>query len=232
MNIGKSHIRRATVGTCAAVLASLTVTGGGPTGDHHGGAAGHEPRETRAGKSPATSGDDRSHGRRPPGKDHTGRSFTVRTGLQVAEELDLGTPGRSVGDQFVFSGDLFAADEEDGPPVGTVGGYCVLTEVARNAGQCSLTAVLDEGQITVQGEQEGIPTPRPVTNAVTGGTGKFRNAQGEMELNFLTPPVWELTFSLTDCCPSAKGHKGPAKDKDHEARAPEHPEHPDTPHRK
>ncbi|MDT0343618.1 allene oxide cyclase barrel-like domain-containing protein [Streptomyces litchfieldiae] len=169
MNIRKRRIRRAAVAVCATALTTLTVSGGGPPG---------------GGPQPGDSGRD-------------GRTIRVETNLRVSEELDLGASGRSVGDQFIFSGDLLSVEDSDGSTVGTIGGYCVITEVERNAGQCSLTAVLDGGQITVQGEQEGIPTPSAVTNAITGGTGEFRNAQGEMALEFQTPVVWRLTFTLT-----------------------------------
>ncbi len=36
-----------------------------------------------------------------------------------------------------------------------------------------MTAVLPGGQIGVQGEQAGIPTPATVANAIVGGTGAF-----------------------------------------------------------
>lgn len=190
MSIGKRRTRRAVLAICATVLTSLTVSGGGPPGGGHDDT--QTPSQTQT--PPAAVKDDRSQ---LPDSSAKGRTIRVETRLQVGEELDLGASGRSVGDQFVFSGDLVSAEEPDGPPVGTIGGFCVITELERNAGQCSLTAVLEDGQITVQGEQEAIPTPRPVTNAIAGGTGKFRNAQGEMALKFLTPPVWELTFTLT-----------------------------------
>lgn len=95
------------------------------------------------------------------------RTIRVEAQLQVGEELDLGAPGRSVGDQFIFSGNLLSKRPAD-RVVGRMGGYCVITDLGRNSGQCLITAVLAGGQITVQGEQLGIPTPSPVTNAKIG----------------------------------------------------------------
>ncbi|WP_431045907.1 dirigent protein [Streptomyces sp. P1-3] len=128
---------------------------------------------------------------------NTSHVIHVEANLLVGEELDLGAPGRSVGDQFVFSGNLLSTAKPAGRVVGRFGGFCVITALERNSGQCSTTAVFSGGQITVQGEQTGIPTPSPVTNAITGGTGKFRDAGGEMKLRLLTPATWDLTFHVT-----------------------------------
>lgn len=126
------------------------------------------------------------------------RTIRVEAQLLVGEELDLGAPGRSVGDQFIFSGNLLSTGKSADRVAGRLGGFCVVTDLERNAGQCSTTAVLPEGQIAVQGEQEGIPAfPSPVTNAITGGTGEFRKAQGQMTRRVLTPATWELTFQVT-----------------------------------
>lgn len=126
------------------------------------------------------------------------RTISVEAQLQVGEELDLGATGRSVGDQFIFSGNLVSVEGPEERPVGRFGGFCVITELERNAGQCSSTAVLPEGQITVQGEQTGIPTPSPVVNAITGGTGEFRKARGQVTQEVLTPSTWKLTFEVSD----------------------------------
>ncbi|MEO3765175.1 dirigent protein [Streptomyces sp. B8F3] len=126
------------------------------------------------------------------------RTIRVEARLQVGEELDLGATGRSVGDQFIFSGDLVSTEAPGERPVGRFGGFCVITDLERNAGQCSSTAVLPEGQITVQGEQDGIPAPSPAVNAITGGTGEFRTARGQMTQRLLTPSTWKLTFEVFD----------------------------------
>ncbi|WP_406724262.1 hypothetical protein WJ438_05875 [Streptomyces sp. GD-15H] len=142
-----------------------------------------------------------------PADGSSAKSRTLRVGarLQVGEELDLGATGRSVGDQFVFSGNLVSAEGPEERFVGRFGGFCVLTDLERNAGQCSSTAVLPEGQITVQGEQAGIPVPGPVVNAITGGTGEFRKARGQVTQRVLTPATWQLTFEVFDVQPHRTG---------------------------
>jgi len=126
------------------------------------------------------------------------RTIRVEAQLQVGEEIDLGATGRSVGDQFVFSGKLMSAEGTEGHSVGRIGGFCVIDDLERNAGQCVSTAVLAGGQITIQGEQAGIPAPSPVVNAITGGTGEFRNARGQVVQRVLTPATWRLTFEVSD----------------------------------
>lgn len=183
MKIGKSRIGHAAVVAGAVLVATLTLSGGGPPGGDQGTSA---PLRM----PPAAGKGEPSHA--PP---ISGRStIRVQAGLQVGEELDLGAQGRSIGDQFVFSGTLRSRPGDR--LVGRVGGFCVINDLDRNAGECSLTAVLDGSQIAVQGEQAGIPTPGPVTNAITGGTGRFRHAHGQMTLRALTPSTWNLTFHV------------------------------------
>ncbi|WP_344629825.1 hypothetical protein [Streptomyces glaucosporus] len=142
-----------------------------------------------------------------PAGDSSARSRTIRVEarLRVGEELDLGAAGRSVGDQFVFSGNLVSTGGPEDRLVGRFGGFCVITDLERNAGQCSSTAVLPEGQITVQGEQAGIPVPGPVVNAITGGTGEFREARGQVTQRVSTPATWHLTFEVLDVRPQRTG---------------------------
>jgi hypothetical protein len=185
MNLGKRRIHHAVVATCAVVVTSLAISGGAPHGD------GRDDTPSRP--APMTPKGERPHAPDVPAK---GRTLQLQANVQVSEELDLGAPGRSIGDQFIFRGTLFPTGDPD-RSIGSFSEVCVITDVERNAGQCSLTAVLTGGQLTVQGEQEGIPTPTSVTNAITGGTGEFLNAQGQMTLEVLTAATWAITFQVT-----------------------------------
>ena len=122
------------------------------------------------------------------GKKVTVINLTTRTAQEA--ELDLGTPGFSVGDRFVFSDNVFRG----GRQVGVLGGECTLTRLEPNPlpeGQeptsgtfnCVATIRLPRGQLTLQGlftfsEQAG---PR-VQIAITGGTGAYRTARGHATL--------------------------------------------------
>jgi hypothetical protein len=92
--------------------------------------------------------------------------------------LDLGEAGDSLGDQFVFTDDLFRGGEK----VGILGVVCTAVRAEADAFsiQCVGTAELPKGQITVHGlitfseATEG----EPFEIAITGGTGKYRTAHG------------------------------------------------------
>ena len=113
--------------------------------------------------------------------------------------IDLGEAGDSLGDQFVFSGDLF----RHGKKVGIDGGVCTIVRLepmVSATSQCVATAELPKGQITVQGlltfdeETEGEPSQL----AITGGTGKYKEAQGELTVAQTSETESQLTFKIID----------------------------------
>lgn len=115
---------------------------------------------------------------------HNGHGNTLRlTATQTADEfLDFGAPGPSTGDQIVFADTL----KRDGRNAGEDGGSCTVTTVDGYdslTANCVATLRLHRGQITVQGlvtfNDEG---DRPFTVAITGGTGAYRGASGEMRV--------------------------------------------------
>ena len=88
--------------------------------------------------------------------------------------------GPSAGDRFVFREELF----RDGDRVGRDAGECVLVETqGENATvDCVATLELPGGQITVQGLVDFADPQPPFTIAVTGGTGRYRDADGELTI--------------------------------------------------
>jgi len=134
----------------------------------------------------------------------------VATELQ-SEFLDLGAPGPSLGDEFVFSEIL----RERGREVGTSGGVCTATEVVPPyttiTFHCVATLSLRKGQITLQGlvEIQGDDDTGPWTVAITGGTGKFRGAGGEATIRDVseTRTVYKLRFD-SDKGKKKKRHRG------------------------
>ena len=98
-------------------------------------------------------------------------------------ELDLGKEGFGQGDQFVFADDLF----RDGKKVGDDGGFCTAVRVGPGESatfQCVVTLSLEKGQITVQGlfTSAGEADQSPFVVAITGGTGAYRTARGEVKV--------------------------------------------------
>jgi hypothetical protein len=111
----------------------------------------------------------------------------------------------TLGDEFVFSDDLF--DRKGGTKLGTDGVVCTIvrlqpaTAPTEASLQCQATISLAGGQITVQGLFT-TPTadnsfPPPFDLAVTGGTGDFEGASGHITVEELNETDSNLTVFLT-----------------------------------
>ncbi|MGB3021971.1 MAG: allene oxide cyclase family protein, partial [Methyloceanibacter sp.] len=87
---------------------------------------------------------------------------------------DTGATGDSAGDILTFANDVFDADDKN--KLGTNQGICFRTVVGK-AWECFWTLTLDKGQITVEGP---FYDAGDSMLAVTGGTGDYAGAQGEM----------------------------------------------------
>lgn len=90
---------------------------------------------------------------------------------------DTGAEGDSAGDILTFANEVFDADDK--AKIGTNQGICFRTVVGK-AWECFWTLSLDKGQITVEGPF--YDTGDSVL-AITGGTGDYAAAQGEMALS-------------------------------------------------
>jgi len=110
--------------------------------------------------------------------------------------LDLGEQGDSLGDQIVFSDNLFRG----GKKVGISGASCTLVRLVERVSvtfQCVGTLSLPGGQITVQGLVSFPEADRtPFFVAVTGGTGAYRTALGEMKVTLVSQTEERLTLYL------------------------------------
>jgi hypothetical protein len=124
--------------------------------------------------SAATTTDSSDHGRT------TTLHFIAREVDSV--QLDLGAPGLSLGDEMVSTADAL----QDGRRVGEAHVVCTITRITGTAPsqtvsrQCLVTMPLPRGKITIQGAGSGGPPP--FYSAVTGGTGAYRTARGEVQL--------------------------------------------------
>ncbi len=95
----------------------------------------------------------------------------------------------SVGDVLGFANDLY--DEQNESKVGTDNGQCIRTAVGE-AFECVWTASLDGGQITVEGP---FYDAKDSTLAITGGTGDYKEASGEMSLHARNDKGTEYDFT-------------------------------------
>jgi allene oxide cyclase len=102
--------------------------------------------------------------------------------LEKVDVVDVGAPGDSVGDMTVFTFTVF--DRVGGRRIGGGHGYCVRTEVGV-ANDCTANSSLPGGRIVMQWEE--FDGQRVSRAAITGGTGRYRNARGELRLTSLSP---------------------------------------------
>lgn len=91
--------------------------------------------------------------------------------------IDTGATGDSSGDLLTFANEVF--DAQDKEKVGTDSGWCIRV-VAGKSWECFWTLTLADGQITVEGP---FLDAGDSALAITGGTGKYAGARGEMALH-------------------------------------------------
>src|SRR6476646_9111974 len=108
---------------------------------------------------------------------HHGKAITVIEHATSDTTTDTGATGDSVGDVLTFANELF--DAANAQKVGTDQGYC-LRVVAGASYECTWTSFLPGGQIVVSGP---FYDAKDSTLAITGGTGRYRNARGTMDLH-------------------------------------------------
>jgi hypothetical protein len=104
--------------------------------------------------------------------------------------VDLGEEGDTAGDTLVFSNELFDADNAN--VVGTSAGSCVRTVVGK-AWECTWSNTLENGSLTAQGT---FYDTGDGTFAITGGTGDYSGATGEMKLKKHNEEGTEYEFAF------------------------------------
>jgi len=122
-----------------------------------------------------------------PGDQRGGRTIAV-VEHATTDAVTNGTAGDDVGNILTFANEVF--DSADTQQVGTDQGSCIRLVVGESW-ECSWTTFLPNGQITVQGP---FYDTRDSVLAITGGTGAYRNARGEMELKFHNPAGTKIDF--------------------------------------
>jgi len=127
----------------------------------------------------ASAGHDESH--------HAGRTVAV-VEHATTDAVTNGTAGDDAGNILTFANDVFNA--ADTRKVGSDQGSCTRIVVGQSW-ECTWTTFLPSGQITVEGP---FYDAGDSVLAVTGGTGAYRNARGEMELKYRNPAGTEFDF--------------------------------------
>jgi Allene oxide cyclase barrel like domain len=128
----------------------------------------------------------------------TPKTVTVYTKLAQAALIDVSKPGFSLGDEDIFSDNVFT---KNGSSIGTDGGVCTVIRVLNAAtrsgtDECLITFSLTRGEITTQDLQPTGQFTGIATGAITGGTGRYRGVHGVYTVRFHGPTAATVTFSL------------------------------------
>ena len=121
------------------------------------------------------------------------RTLSLRANFAQATTLDLGDPGPSIGDEQVVSGNLL---DSSGHAAGTFGFTCKWVGFASGTAleACSGWGSIAGGQVTVQGMSSSDTQHH--TWAITGGTGAYRAARGQVLITDLNDTASDVTLEF------------------------------------
>jgi hypothetical protein len=114
--------------------------------------------------------------------------------VAIVTELNLvsvSTKGPSLGDEIVFSQKLL----QDGNEVGHAGAVCTTVSLERQEAQCIATYSFSGGQITAQ-TLIILGSMAPYLVTITGGSGEYEGAEGEIQVSPVSASQGMLTFDL------------------------------------
>lgn len=100
----------------------------------------------------------------------------------------------NLGDRSVFTHALYLDDE----PVGFDGGVCTVVRTEDDAPHilCNVSMNLPDGVISFQTFVREVFPPPPFYASITGGTGAFAGARGEMHIDPASPDTHYYTIYL------------------------------------
>jgi allene oxide cyclase-like protein len=125
--------------------------------------------------------------------------FSPFAPIAANNERDPNSPF-ALGDEIVFHDQLFASGKRVGDDLGS----CVIASLGPPLeANCSLVIRLPDGNLT--GQFVAIQGPEPRQIALTGGTGRYRNAGGEGTLVEFGNGRGRMTLHVLSLVPRGKG---------------------------
>ena len=125
-------------------------------------------------------------------KHGNGGDFKLTGKVVGFTKVDLGDPGQSAGDQQIISMDVFAGTKRVGES------HVVCVTVRAGIVQCDNVTNLPGGQIVATGlVTDAQEEQSPFIQAITGGTGAYRNAHGQLTVSEAGPEPATLTFQIS-----------------------------------
>ena len=121
---------------------------------------------------------------------HASSSITVVERAVTDTYVDVGPSGDSRGDLLTFANPVY--DRTNSRQVGRDNGSCIRTAVGR-AWECSWTTMLPGGSLVVEGP---FYDTHDSVLAITGGTGDYSRARGEMRLHARNSKGTAFTFGF------------------------------------
>jgi hypothetical protein len=122
--------------------------------------------------------------------------LVVFTRNEHSVDVDEPPAGFSQGDESTVSSGLWNAAGQRVGRLDAAGTLTALLPTHTARLQFTLTATVRGSQITATGILIGSDTTQGFDAAVTGGTGKYRGAEGEVHVQFLTGNSSRLTYQL------------------------------------
>ena len=116
--------------------------------------------------------------------DEAGVTKLISTCTAINNFVDVGSPGLSPGDLYVWVDELFIPDGSR--KVGQAIGRCNLIDPAAGSFGCTVIGAFAEGTITTEMILYNVPGVVSV-GAITGGTGRFQGATGEISVDLGAP---------------------------------------------
>jgi hypothetical protein len=125
------------------------------------------------------------------GDDHQHQTIRVTAIVTELNLVAVSSKGPSLGDEIVFAEKLLQGANQ----VGHEGAVCTTVSLQRHEAQCVATYSFGGGQITAQALIT-LGSKAPYAGAITGGTGNYEGAAGEVHVSPVSDTKGILTFDL------------------------------------